>query len=181
VPPITIPKTKPKPAPEGLSQTQSYAVTLAITKPGGGLDTFDPIERLTALPSRQMPLLLELGVLKGGHRVLFAVQPAAVLYGPGTCIPGRINCQILSLGEDQIETVGLKTATGSVPLAQFAVTAVSADRHRTPAAAQEARRQTSAFGQRVLRATHLSALSLFPYMPSVGAIVDRRNLTAGGN
>ncbi|HEY8765096.1 MAG TPA: hypothetical protein VIM18_12955, partial [Solirubrobacteraceae bacterium] len=48
---------------EPLSATQSYHVTLAITNSAGGLDTSDPLERLSIIPNAQEPLLVELGVL----------------------------------------------------------------------------------------------------------------------
>jgi hypothetical protein len=131
------------------------------------------------LPSKQQPLLVELGVLKGGHRVLFAVQPETVLAGPGTCTPGPIDCEILSIGQDQTESVAVQSPTGPVPVALFAVTGITADDHSSAAAADEVRRQESAAGRALLNGSSMGALSLFRYEPSVGAVVDLRNLTAG--
>jgi hypothetical protein len=111
--PIT-PSVTPKPAPTGLTATQSYHVKLAITNSAGGLDTIDPLERLSVLPSEQQPLLVELGVLKGGRRVLFAVEPGTVLSGPGICTPGPIDCEILSLAQDQTEGLSRQSPTGVV-------------------------------------------------------------------
>jgi hypothetical protein len=39
----------------------------------------------------------------------------------------------------------------------------------------------SAAGRRLLSTSTLSALSLFQYEPSLGAVVDLRNLTVGGS
>ncbi len=108
-PTATIPTGTPTPAPTGLTSTQSYEVKLAITNSAGGLDTIDPLERLSVLPSKQQPLLVELGVLKGGDRVLFALEPGAEVSG-GTCIPGPIDCEIVSLAQDQTVTLSEQTA-----------------------------------------------------------------------
>ncbi|HEY8763814.1 MAG TPA: hypothetical protein VIM18_06480, partial [Solirubrobacteraceae bacterium] len=180
-PPPTFSTAPPKPAPTGLSATQSYHVTLAITNSAGGLDTSDPLERLSIIPNAQEPLLVELGVLKGGHRVLFAVEPQTVLSGPGRCTPGSVDCEILSLAPGQIEQLSVSSPTGTVALAKFAVTDIKADGHPSAAAADQARRKESAAGRRLLNQSNLSALSLFAYRPSLGAVVDLRNLSVGGN
>jgi hypothetical protein len=175
------PPTKPAPpAPNGLSAKQSYKVSLAITTSGGGLKTIDPLERLSILPSPQQPLLVELGVLQGTHRVLFAVEPGAAVGGPGTCTPGPIDCEILSLAPGQTEGVSKQTATGSTPVALFSVNSISAVDHPTVAAADAARRTASDVGRQLLAHTPLNAVSLFQYDPTVGAVVDLRNLTVGG-
>jgi hypothetical protein len=176
-----LPTTPPKPPVTGLTPTESYHVAVSITNSSGGFDRIDPLERLSVLPSQQHPLLIELGVLNGGHRVLFAVEPGAVLAGPGTCTPGPIDCEILALGQDQIEGVAMRSPTGVIPLAEFAVTTISADQHPSVAAANAARVQVSATGRTLLDRLALPALSLFSYEPSVGAVVDLRNLTVGGS
>jgi hypothetical protein len=177
----SAPTPKPKPAPSGLRATQSYEVSLAITTKNGGLDTIDPLERLSLVPSQQQPLLVELGVLQGGKQVLFAVQPGAAVGGPGSCTPGPIDCEILALSPGQTEGVSKQTATGSTPVALFSVTSITAAQHPSVAAADTARRTASEAGRKLLASSPLSALSLFQYDPSVGAVVDLRNLTVGGN
>jgi hypothetical protein len=173
--------TKPAPpAPSGLTAKQSYQVSLAITTKDGGLNTIDPLERLSVIPGVQQPLLVELGVLQGGKRVLFAVEPGAAVGGPGTCTPGPIDCEILSLAPGQTEGVSKQTATGSTPVALFSVNSISAADHPTVAAADAARHTASEAGRELLANTPLSAVSLFQYDPSVGAVVDLRNLTVGG-
>jgi hypothetical protein len=154
-------------------------VSLSITNASGGLNTIDPLKRLSVLPSTRQPLLVELGVLKGGSRVLFAIQPGTVVSGPGTCTPGPIDCEILSLGQDQTEGVSVQSTGGPVSVALFAVTGVTASDYSSAAAADKARRQESSAGRQALDASSLDALSLFRYEPSVGAVVDLRNLTAG--
>jgi hypothetical protein len=171
----------PTPPPPGLTARQSYAVKLAISNGSGGIDTVDPLQRLTVLPSEHQPLMVELGVLKGGNRVLFAVEPGATVSGPGQCIPGPIYCQIVSLARNQVEHLGVRGKTGISPVALFAVTGISVVTHASVSGAQNARRDESAAGRALLNHTNLSALSLFHYEPGVGAVVDMRNLTFGVN
>jgi len=175
-----VPTHPAKPAPTGLTSSEAYEVTVSITH-GSGVDKIGSLERLGTLPSAQLPLLVELGVLKGGRQVLFAVQPGTVISGPGTCSPGPINCQVLSLAPDQIESVARNTASGVVGQAMFAVTAITAHRFSSSGQASRARSQVSAVGRRLLSHSTASALSLFPYKPGLGALVDLRDLTIGGN
>ena len=179
-PTATIPTGTPTPAPPGLKSTQSYEVKLAITNSSGGVDTTDSLERLSVLPSKKQPLLVELGVLKGGNRVLFAVQPGAVVSGAGTCVPGPIDCEILSLPQDQTVTLGKLSSNGIQTVALFAVTGIRAADHGSASAAKAARQQSSADGRALLDASSSAALSLFEYDPSIGAVLDLRNLTVGG-
>jgi hypothetical protein len=176
----TTPTLTPNPPFTGLTDKQSYDVALALSDARGGFVTTDPLVRLSPLPSAQRPLLIELGVLKGGHRVLFVVQPGTVVSGPGVCAPGPIDCQILSLAENQNEQLSVQGPSGLESVALFSVTGISVDQHPSTSAADEARRAVSAAGQRVLAASTLSALSLFEYDPSTGVVLDQRNLTVGG-
>lgn len=173
----TIPTPKPKKTIPTLSPDESYSVSLAITRSTGALDTLHPLERLTPLPSTQQPLLVELGVLKGGSRVLFAVQPGTVVSGKGTCIPGPIDCEILSLAQAQTERLSIQTSTGLARVAMFAVTGISAVKHPSRSAAMKVRNQQSSAGRRVLDHSSLRALKLFRYAPGAGAVIDLRNLT----
>jgi hypothetical protein len=140
------------------------------------VNPIDPLERLSPLPSAGQPLVVELGVLQGGHRVLFAVQPGTVVSGPGACTPGPIDCEILSVAQDQVETV----SSGSTAVS-FAVTGITAQQHPSTAAANAARQAVDRAGRDLLSNSPLSALSLFQYQPQIGAVVDLRNLTVGGN
>jgi hypothetical protein len=178
-PPSITPNAKPKPAPSGLTSTHAYDVSLAITNSAGGLNTIDPLKRLSVLPSDQQPLLVELGVLKGGRRVLFAVEPGTVVDGPGTCTPGPIDCEILSLGQDQTESISTQTGLGTSQVALFAVTGLTTTKYSSAAAADRARRSKYAAGQALLNKSALPALSLFQYQPSLGYVVDLRNVTVG--
>jgi hypothetical protein len=177
----TIPATRPARAIPTLTDTQSYGVSVSITNAAGGVTPIDPLERLGELPSVHEPRLIELGVLKGGHRVLFAVEPDTVLSGPGACTPGPIDCEILALAQNQTEAIGVRTASGTSQLALFAVTGIRAVGHESAPAAAAARRTESAAGRALLNRSPLGALSLFHYDPSVGAVLDLRNVTVGGN
>jgi hypothetical protein len=179
--PITpAPAPAPKPAPTGLTSTQAYHVSLAITTANGGVNTIDPLERLSILPSKQQPMLVELGVLQGGHSVVFVVEPGTVVSGAGSCTPGPIDCEILTLNAGQREGISKQSASGSTPVALFSVNSISANKFASAAAANKARETASDVGRQLLSRSALSAISLFQYDPSVGAVVDLRNLTVGG-
>jgi hypothetical protein len=179
-PPSITGNSKPKPAPSGLSSTQAYQVSFSETN-GDGVVAVDSVKRLSGIPSENQPLLRELGVEQGGNRVLFAVEPGAQLYGPGSCTPGPLDCEILSLAQDQTEAVGSRVGTiGSSVQAEFAVTGITAAKYSSSAAADKARRAESAAGRAALADSDLSALSLFQYEPALGYVIDLRNLTVGG-
>jgi hypothetical protein len=104
-----------------------------------------------------------------------------VLNGPGTCTPGPIDCEILSLAPGQTEGISVQTQKAGVKsVALFAVTSLSAVDYPSPSATAAVRRMESPAGRAVLNRSHSSALSLFPYQPALGALVDLRNLTIGG-
>jgi hypothetical protein len=180
-PPSITPGAKPKPAPSGLKATQAYDVSLAITNSSGGVDTTDPLQRLSVIPSAQQALLVELGVARDGNHILFAVQPGTIPTGPGTCTPGPIDCEILSLGQDQTEELSTQQGSaGATEVALFAITGISAKDYPSKAAADRARRDSSAAGEALLKKSSYPSLSLFQYEPSVGSVVDLRNLKVGG-
>lgn len=181
-PPSITGSAKPKPAPAGLKPTQAYDVALAITNGSGGINTVDPLERLSVIPGAQQPLLVELGVAQGGNHVLFAVQPGAIPSGPGKCTPGPIDCEILSLGQDQTEQLSAQTGSiGPVQVALFAITGITATDYPSVSAADKSRRQASAAGRALLDKSTYPTLSLFQYEPSLGSVVDERNLEVGGS
>ena len=166
------------PTPTGLTATQSYHVTFSMTNSAGGVDTIDPLERLSVLPSAQQPLLVEFGVANGGHRVLFVVQPGTIVRGPGACTPGPIDCEILSMAPNQVEWY---EKPGAVGPGLFAVTGINADDFPSATDADKARLAESGAGHDLLQGSTLKALSLFQYRPSLGAVVDLSNLTVGGS
>ncbi len=176
----TTTTTPAAPPPSGLTSTQTYDVAISITANSGNEDTINSLERLSALPSDNTPLLVELGVLRGGKRVLFAVRPGTVVRGGGQCIPGPVDCEILSLGQSQVEKLEAQTQNGVEPQALFAVTAITRQHHATAADANTARRVESSYGRKLLRQSPSTALSLFPYSASLGALVDQRTLRVAG-
>jgi hypothetical protein len=175
-----IPKhkvTKSAPAPTGLTPTESYDVAVAMTTVRSGLTTYDRLERLTELPSTAEPFLIELGPLKGGHAVLFTVQPGTDVRGPATCIPGPADCQLLAMAPGQVEDVLGRLGRWYVAV-QLSVSRVSIVNHGSQASAQQARQAESAAGRSLLNRSPLSALSLFHYSAGDGIVIDHRRLTA---
>jgi hypothetical protein len=177
----TTTTSTPTETPPELTATQVYNVSFSITNQSGGFNTIDPVQRLSVLPSGKQRQMVELGVLQGGKRVLFAVEPGTVLSGPGTCTPGPLDCEILSLAEGQNEDVAKKVSGGVVPIGTFAVTGITKANYASVAAANEARRKESEAGRDLLATSTLSAVSLFEYKPNLGVVVDLRNLTVGGS
>jgi hypothetical protein len=171
--------TKPKPPTGQLTPTQAYYVSLSMTNTSGGLDAIPSLERLSALPNRRDPLLVELGVLEGGKRVLFALQPGALVAGRGTCIPGPVDCRILSLRAGEVEKLSSRTQAGAQQIGLFAITAIAPRHYKSTAAAEAARRVKSSYGNELLREAGSGVMSLFRFDPNVGAIVDGRNLAVG--
>lgn len=178
----TAPTTNvaPKHRHAGLTPTQSYRLALSLTSQGGNLDAIESLKRLSGLPSDDQPLLVYLGVLEGGHNALFVVQPGTVVNGPGACTPGPTDCEILSLAPGQIENLAVSTGGGDSEVALFAVTTIKIDSHPTMAAADRARREEAASGRALLEASTLPSLALFEYRPTMGAVVDLRDLAVGG-
>lgn len=194
----TGPSATPPPGLSVLTDTESYRVAMSMTTTHGGVVALDPSRRLALLPSARNALLVELGVLRGGRRVLFAVQPGAVVHGPGTCTPGPADCRVLALRVGQIERFAASTNSGSgsgqivslssnakappkpAPI-RFAVTSITRWRHASIGDADQARRAESAAGRVLLTRLQSTALALFRYVPSLGAIVDLRNVSIGGN
>ncbi len=73
------------------------------------------------------------------------------------------------------------TSAGATSVVQFAITGITAQQHGSAAAATRLRNRQSAAGRRLLSSDgSLPALSLFKYVPRVGAILDLRNLSVGG-
>jgi hypothetical protein len=177
VPPANSQPAHHAPAPHLFTSLDAYHVSLAITNAAGGVDAVDPLLRDSELPSNSRPLLVELGVLQGGKRVIFAVQPGSVVGGPGTCIPGPVDCEVISLGIGQTESV---RAAGSSSSTLFQVTDIYVDRFATAAQASQARARVDAAGRHLLASSTSSTLALFQYVPALDVVVDLRNLTVGG-
>src|SRR5262249_18300099 len=109
------------------------------------------------------------------------VQPGTQVSGPGTCTPGPIDCSVLIVPENKTENVGVVTSTGVQPVTQFTVTGITATDYASKAEADQSPTKESAFGRHLLSTSTAPALSLFEYEPSVGAVIDLRDLTVGGS
>jgi hypothetical protein len=161
---------------------QSLAVAVAMSDPNtGNVTTLNPVQRLSILPNKQQPLLVELGVLEGANHVAFAVQPGAVVSGPGTCIPGPTDCEVLTLPLEKVETLSVDSTFGVQEVTDFAVTSIRTVDYGSAGAAAKARRKASAAGRRLLNSTGSEALSLFTYDSNRGVLIDQRNVKVGGS
>jgi hypothetical protein len=113
--------------------------------------------------------------------VLFLVRPGTIVYGAGSCTPGPVDCEILSLSPGQLESLSRMPSSGVPAVGQFSITSITVDKHPSAAAAMKARLAESARGRHLVNTSTRSALSLFQYSPSLGAVVDLRDLTVGGS
>lgn len=164
----------------GLTRDQSYDVMLATPLNNGGFTT-TTAQRGTELPSPQQSQLVELGVAQGGRSVLFAVMPNTVVSGPGSCVPGPLDCEILSLAPNESESIGVPTSTTTHWLGSFTLTSISAHTWSSASQAATQRGAANPAGERLVARTSEHAFSLFSYNPSLGVVVDERNLQVGGN
>ena len=167
-------------APLGLTQDQSYGVEVGLPLSSGGFQSV-AAERGYELPSASEPQLIELGVAQSGNAVLFAVMPNTVVSGGGTCIPGPLDCEILSLAPNQTENIGVPQSTTTHWLGSFTLTSITAQTWSSTAKAAAQRAAANRAGERLVTQSPERALSLFSYNPSLGIVVDERNLQVGGN
>lgn len=181
-PTTTTPKTTtPKPkAPVGLTPSQVYDVSLSITNNHGGVSTVQPLTRMSVIPSPAEPFLVELGVLKGGHRALFAVQPGTHVSGSAQCIPGPVSCEVIAMAPGQLEDVLAKSPTGAYEAAVFSLTGISKKTYGSAAAATRARQKKDSVGSQLLKHSSLTALSLFSFSKTLGAVVEATNVKVSG-
>jgi len=108
------------------------------------------------------------------------VLPGTLVDDQADCVPGPTDCEIIAVAPDQM--VGLSVNQDGTPtlVDVIAVASIYAKNYSSVAAAQHARHQESSTGAHVLNGAGLSALSLFQYRPSIGSVVDLRNLSVAG-
>lgn len=177
---VTPPRVaRPKAVPARLKGRQTYSVTLSVKSAAGAASTVENLPRLSILPGPDQPALVYLGVLQGGGRALFLVEPGALVGGPGTCVPSPLDCQVLALSKDQIEGLAVRTGNSLTPVALFSVAAIKVVGHSSRRATLKVRRRESAPGRSALNNSNRSALGLFGYRATLGAVVDLRKLLTG--
>ena len=94
--------------------------------------------------------------------------------------PAAGQLQLLSLGLGEIEGVGYRTAAGTAPITQLAVTAIRVADHASAAAAAKVRTRQSRVGAAVLKDIKLGALSRFTFDQGLDAMVPGRAPRAVG-
>lgn len=112
---------------------------------------------------------------------MFAVLPNTLVSGGGSCLPGPLDCEILAVAPNDTVDVAVRTAGAPKSLGSFTLTDIGVARLSSATAANKARKAADARGQQLLVHSGLSALALFPYNPSLGVVVDERNIQVGGN
>jgi hypothetical protein len=155
-------------------------VQISVSRSDGGLES-RALARLAPLPDAAHAGLIEIGVLQGGRRVLFARLADTTLVGPARCIPGPVDCELVSLAPGQRETVSVHPANSGPVSTDFAVTGIDVRDLGSRGQADRARAQVDAAGEHRLSQAVLPALGLFEYRAALDAVVDLRNLFVGDN
>jgi hypothetical protein len=139
-PPASTPKTK---------QT-TYHVDLSFGEAGAQRSRKD-VGQLTALPDGTAPVVVFLGVDKGGKTASFLVTSDATPQGDGKCEPSADNCQYVHMAEGEEEF--LDVASGTAGVRQYILKVVSIRRSTSgsAAAASAALRRQSSEGADVIR------------------------------
>lgn len=73
-----------------------------------------PLDRLTPLPSSDVPALVLLGVLEGEGRAVFLLSTDVKAEGEGICKPRRSSCETLELRKGDKEMLSITGADGKV-------------------------------------------------------------------
>ena len=99
--------------------------------------------------------------------------------GPGSCTPGPLDCEVLALSIDQVEAISVMVGSVKQGITYFSVTGIGVQDYATAAEADRARRAQSAVGAELIARDAEPALSLFPYDPARGVLIDQRNASVG--
>jgi hypothetical protein len=107
--PTTTTPAAPAPAP------RKYAHEELTVRFGGAEDAKRrSVQRLQALPSAELPVLIYLGVLKDGKTAVFLVDGGVTPVGDGECKPSPDNCETIRLREGETEFLDVKDEAGNV-------------------------------------------------------------------
>jgi hypothetical protein len=110
------------------------------------------LTRLAVLRAGEAPVLLYLGVRKGGRVAVFQLAGEGIAAtGDGRCLPSRGPCETIELRDGDVQYLDVPTAAGIVQY-ELELTKVARKHAATAARAARSRRRESKAGRRVLRA-----------------------------
>ena len=138
-----------------------YELNELTVRFGPSSDTQPPrkdVKRLQALPSRELPVLIYLGVLKDKKTAVFLLDSGIIAEGDGTCMPTRTTCETIHIKEGETEFFDVAAtededgAEGGE--AQYQLDVIKIRRKVTTSAktASKSAARVSKSGQKILRA-----------------------------
>ena len=117
-------------------------------------------------------------MLKGGQQGPVRGAAGHRVSGPGSCIPGAIDCEMLvARRQTRSSRVGRRAPPAACAVRRHGRSRGAAIAHVGRGSARRRRRVRPA-ARACSAGADLTALSLFPFDPRLGALVDLRNLTA---
>lgn len=167
--------------PTSFGPLDSYRVDVQATD-STGAHTATHLPRLSPLPNPADPLLLFLGVLKGGARAAFLFPRPVRFVGAfsGRCLPSIDACEIVELGSGQAVGLLLAGATDTTkPQVTFSPT-ITIEAHSTKAAAQKVRAQRSSQGLALLAKADPAARQALRYSTRGGALTEAAPVSVKG-
>lgn len=138
----------PKPAPKTYTM---HELTVRFGDSSGELGRRS-LERLQALPSEELPVLIYLGVLEDGKTAVFLVDHGVTAIGDGDCSPTPDTCETIRLRAGETEFLDVKDAAGEVT-AQYQLDLIKIHERKTTSAERAAASYAGKrSGQRLLKA-----------------------------
>lgn len=116
----------------------------------GSSDKLRDVTRRRRLDAGDAPLLVYLGVRRGGERALFLLAAPAAAVGDGRCLPARGSCQVLELRAGESQFFDVESADGSVTQYELDVDRIGERRSGSKAGARMWLRRYSRLGSRVI-------------------------------
>lgn len=157
VPDETVPEV-PKPVYPLYTLTVRFGLSESLTLPRS------KVERLQALPDSDAPVLVYLGVLKGGKVAVFMVDHGTSAQGDGSCKPDADTCETIHLRIGDTEFFDVLGEDGKVA-AQYQLDLVDIKVKTTASAAmaRKAYAKSSKSGRRAFRARQASRPLRYSY------------------
>lgn len=150
--PVVTPPTSSPTMPVAPKRTyELYSLNVRFGETVGEL-TPSNLKRLTALPDKESPAVVYLGMMRDRRTAVFLVDARATVQGDGRCLPSASNCQTLHLKVGETAFFDMAAADGD-PAKQYQLDIVRVARKLTTDA-RAARRSLTAVasgGREVLR------------------------------
>lgn len=155
--PETVPEA-PKPVYPLYTLTVRFGLSESLTLPKS------KVQRLQALPDSDAPVLVYLGVLKGGKVAVFMVDHGTSAQGDGSCKPDADTCETIQLRVGDTEFFDVLGEDGKITSQyQLDLVDIKVKHTSSAAAARKAYAKESKSGRKVLRARQASRPLRYSY------------------